>query len=116
MYIELLYDTLGNITACYCVDTLPYKKDAPLFELKGGMPQGAQQARINLDTLTAMEIDAASGQKAVIDPVTGKPALVTVDRAEYIMKTFKVDVNATVTTPPGVVMPAGMKVKTFARR
>lgn len=116
MYIEVLHDALGNITACYCVDTLPVADGSALFVMKNGVPAGFEHARINLDTLTAMEIDSASGQKAVIDPATGSPKLVTVDRAEYIMKTFKVDVTQAVTLPASLAMPANMKVRVLARK
>jgi hypothetical protein len=115
MYIEVLHDALGDIKACYCVDTLPASHGSPLFTMQGGLPLGIEQARINIDTLTAMEIDAGSGQKAVIDEA-GKPVLVTVDRTEYIIKTFKVDLNTDITAPGGVAFPMPMKIRLFARK
>ena len=116
MYIEVLHDAQGNITACYCADTLPVSDGSPLFIVQGGIPAGLEQSRVNIDTLTAMEIDAACGQKAVIDAATGQPKIVCIDRSQYIIQTYKVDLSSEITPPAGVNMPPGMKVKKFVRK
>lgn len=114
MYIEVLHDKNGVITACYCADTLPVNAGAPLFTISN-LPTDMKQARINIDTLTAMEIDAASGQKAVID-ATGKPIIMTVSREEHIIKNYVVDVGNVIITPAGLVMPAGMDVRLLVKK
>ena len=91
MYIEVLHDAQGNIAACWCADTLPEKNNEPLFVAEGGLPAGHEQARLNIDTLTAMEIDAACGQKAVIDAATGLPVIINVSRSDYIISNYYVD-------------------------
>ncbi|MBI5902740.1 MAG: hypothetical protein HZB84_04555 [Deltaproteobacteria bacterium] len=116
MYIEVMHDSHGNITACYCADTLPQNDGAPLFTVHGGGPSGHEQARLNIDTLMAMEIDAASGQKAIINPATGAPEIKNIDRTDYIIQTFKVDTAQEITPPAGVSIPAGMKVRGLLRR
>lgn len=116
MYIETLHDSDGNITTCYCADTLPVNADSPMFSIHGGPPTGHEQARVNIDTLAAMEIDAASGLKAVVNPATGQPEIRNMDRAGYIIQTFKVDTTREITPLAGVSIPPGMKVRGLVRR
>ena len=116
MYIEVIHDANGKIEHCYCTDTLPVDSGVKLFEVRGNLTPGYEQARINIDTLTAMEIDTASGQKAVIDPVTGQPKIIRVDRCEYIMNTFDIDMTAEITPPAGVQIPEGLKMKSLVRK
>ena len=116
MYIEVLHDAQGNIAACWCADTLPEKNNEPLFVAEGGLPAGHEQARLNIDTLTAMEIEAASGHKAVVDPQTGQPKIVNIDRTQYIMQAFKADVTRDITLPAGVDLPVAMKVRGIIRQ
>lgn len=116
MYIEVVHDALGNIMHCYCADTLPAMDGDALFTVQGGLPEGQEQARINIDTLTAMEIDGACGQKAVIDPATGQPKLIYVDRSQYIIQTYRVDLSSEITPPTGVNIPPGMKVHCLAKK
>jgi hypothetical protein len=56
-----------------------------------GIPQGLTHARLNIETLTAVEIENESGPKAVIDPVTGQPRIEEMDRTRYVMDNFEVD-------------------------
>lgn len=106
MYIEVVHDDQGNILSCYCADSLPEKGGAPFFEhifdeLDGAgnqtgkktkaLPPGLEHVRLNIDTITAMEIEEASGQKAVINPATGLPEIVTIDRTQVIREMFTVD-------------------------
>ena len=71
--------------------------------------------RINLDTLTAMEIDAKSGQKAVIN-AKGEPEIVQIDRTQYIRENFIVDMTSEVSIPANVIIPSGMKMRGLARK
>lgn len=116
MYIEVVHDAQGNIMHCYCADTLPDRDGEALFTVQGGLPVGQEQARLNIDTLTAMEIDGACGQKAVIDTTTGQPKLIYVDRSQYIIQTYRVDLSSVVTPPSGVNIPPGMKVRGLAKK
>lgn len=109
MYIEVVHDQTGNIAACYCADTLPVDQAAPLFRIEGGLPAGYEQARVNIDTLTAMEIERACGLKAVIDPVTQAPAIINIERADHVRSLFRVDVSKEL-SPPGAALPQGMKM------
>jgi hypothetical protein len=93
MYIEVLHDNAGRIMACYCADTLPVGQGAILSF--AGVQQGLEHARLNMDTLTAMEIENGSGPKAVIDPSTGQPMIEETDRTRYIMDNFDVDLSRT---------------------
>ncbi len=115
MFIEVLHDTVGNIISCYCSDTLPVADGSP-FAVYSLIPDGCAQARINIDTVTAMEIEAGCGQKAVLDEVTGKPVIVNVQRSEYIMSNFMVDLSSEPHTPSAANMPAGMKMLGFVRK
>lgn len=90
MYIEVLHDDAGAIMACYCADTLPCGQAAAMLAFTG-IPQGLTHARLNIDTLTAMEIENGSGPRAVIDPVTGQPGIEEIDRTRYIMDNFEAD-------------------------
>ncbi|WKZ33684.1 MAG: hypothetical protein QY316_04585 [Thermodesulfobacteriota bacterium] len=92
MYSEVLHDGSGNIKACYCADTLPVEANAPMFRFTG-VPDGFAHARLNIDTLTAMEIEAGCGTRAELDG-GGNPVLVNVDRTMYIMENFVVDLEA----------------------
>lgn len=92
MYAEVLYDESGNIKACYCADTLPEEPGAPAFRYIGAA-EGLRHARLNMDTLTAMEVEAGSVPRAELDE-TGKPVVVRVDRAKYITANFAVDLDA----------------------
>lgn len=114
MYIEVLHDPAGNIVSCYCADTLPVESGSPFFRIEGGTPAGYEHSRINIDTVVAMEIENSCGLKAVIDPATLEPAIVNVDRADYVMKTFKVDVNAEVYARADV-LPEGMRMRALKR-
>ncbi|MBI5827666.1 MAG: hypothetical protein HZB22_08065 [Deltaproteobacteria bacterium] len=87
-----------------------------MFSIHGDLPAGHEQARLNIDSLTAMEIEAGSGQKAVINPTTGAPEIQNIDRTDYIIQTFKVDTAQEITPPAGVSIPAGMKVRGLVRR
>lgn len=115
MYIETLHDPAGEIQACYCVDTLPALEGSPLFSVEGA-PAGLEQARVNIDTLTAMEIDSACSPVHATDPVSGLPVIKGTDRARYIMDSFRVDTTASHATGPGVRLPAGMKMRGLVRK
>lgn len=116
MYIEVVHDAEGNITHCYVADTLPVQDGSPLFTVEGGLPVGEEQARINIDTMTAMEIDGACGDKAVLDPVTGEPKIVSIERAQYITENYIVDTSAVITPPVEAKIPTGMKVKGLVKK
>lgn len=94
MYAEALYDSSGNILACYCADTLAREPGGLLLRFKK-TPAGLAHARLNIDTVTAMEIEGASGARAVVG-ADGAPRIVNMDRAEYIMKSFTVDLGSEV--------------------
>jgi chorismate synthase len=115
MFIEVLHDTIGNIISCYCSDTLPVADGSP-FAVYSRIPDGCAQARININTVTAMEIEAGCGQKAILDEVTGRPVIVNIPSSEYIMSNFTVDLSSGVHTPSAVNMPAGMKMLGLVRR
>lgn len=115
MYIEVLHDVTGAIMNCYCADTLPSDPEAALFRLKDGLPYGLEHARINLDTLGAMEIEGACGLQAVIDPSTLKPSIVDLDRALYVMRNFRVDVTQAVAAPSTVRLPPGVSMRRLKR-
>ncbi|HEY4706300.1 MAG TPA: hypothetical protein VII64_02500 [Thermodesulfobacteriota bacterium] len=97
MYAEVLYDSSGNIKACYCVDTLPVEPSAPMLRFFG-VPEGLTHARLNIDTAAAMEIEGACSPHAELDQA-GNPVIVSFERAAYIMETFAAD--------PGAVTVAG---------
>lgn len=115
MFIEVLHDSVGNIISCYCSDTLPVSDGSP-FAVYSRIPDGCAQARINIDTVTAMEIEAGCGQRAVLDEATGKPVIVNVERSEYIMSNFTVDLSSGSRVPAAVNMPAGMKMLGLVRK
>lgn len=116
MYIEVLHDATGAILNCYCADTLASDPSAALFRIDEGLPDGLEHARVNMDTIMAMEIEGACGLQAVLDPSTGKPALIDVDRASHIMRSFIIDTTGAVAVPstirlaPGVTMRRLIKV------
>ena len=117
MYIEIIHDAQGNIVGCWCADTLPEGgTDQPLVTFENGLPPGHEQVRINIDTLTAMEIEEACKQKAVVDPVTGEPKIQKLDRAQYIMANYRVDMTQNIPVPAAVKMPAGMQVRILTRK
>jgi chorismate synthase len=62
MFIEVLHDTIGNIISA----TVPTRsrRDGSPFAVYSRIPDGCAQARININTVTAMEIEAGCGQKA----------------------------------------------------
>lgn len=113
MFIEVIHDPDGKITACYCADTLPIDSSSPIVSCTSVAP-GLAQCRVNIDTLTAMEIEAASGVKAEIDQATGRPVIVSVDRAAYIMRTFGVDASNEI--PSGGFLPSGLKLRRLVRK
>lgn len=115
MYIEVLHDVNGDIFGCWCADTLP-QNDGDALVKYDQVPAGFEQARVNIDTLLSMEIEAASGQKAVIDDATGLPKIINTDRAEYIMGTFRADLSHEIAPPAGITVPAGMKIRALARK
>ena len=115
MFIEVLHDSVGNIVSCYCSDTLPVSDGSP-FAVHSRIPDGCAQARINIDTVTAMEIEAGSGIKAVLDEATGKPVVVNFERAGYIMGNFMVDLAAEARIPSAVNMPPGMLMRGLVRK
>jgi len=115
VYIETLHDRDGEIKACYCSDTLPASPDSPLFSMEGA-PEGWEQARVNIDTLTAMEIESACSSAVETDPASGRPVIVRADRARYIMENFKIDTTASLTPGGGVRLPEGMKIRGLTRR
>lgn len=92
MYAEILYDESGNIKACYCADTLPLEPSAPMLRFSG-VPEGLAHARLNMDSATAMEIEAACEPHAALDQA-GSPVIVSFERAGYIMERFAADPDA----------------------
>mgnify|MGYP001565054526 CR=1 FL=1 len=102
MYIEVICDAQGGIIGCWQSDLLPETNGEPLVTFKDGLPPACSQSRINIDTMTAMEIDAESKRTGV-------------DRAEYIRRTFKVNINKEITIPLGVVLK-GINIKEFTRK
>jgi hypothetical protein len=114
MFIEVMHDEEGTIQGCYCVDTLPGELASPLFFMDN-MPLGWTQARVNIDTLTLMEVEAACRERAVIDPVSGAAGIVSADRAKYIVDNFTVDLSMEYAVPAGVELPAGFNVRGLLR-
>lgn len=104
MYVEILHDEFGRIKACYCSDTLPVEPGAPILSFSG-VPQGLSHARVNIDTLTAIEIENGSRPRAVIDPSTGQPRIEEVDRARFVIDNYEVE------TPQGAGGFASIKRK-----
>lgn len=92
MYIEVLHDELGSIKACYCSDTLPVEPAAPILSFTG-VPHGLNHARLNIDTLTAIEIESGSRPRAVMDQSTGQPRIEEVDRARFVIDNYEVDLS-----------------------
>ena len=114
MYIEVLHDAEGNLDACCCRHVQPGNLSTPFFTYEGGVPEGFEQARVNTDTLTIMEIEAACGQKAAL--VDDKPEVVNIGRAGYIREHYKVDITRELTPAEGVELPEGMKVRSLVKR
>lgn len=110
MYIEVLHDELGRIMACYCSDTLPVEPGAPILSFTG-VPQGLRHARLNIDTLTAIEIEDGSRPRAVIDPSTGQPRIEEVDRARFVIDNYEVDCSQTSGAPQGALSFVSIKRK-----
>lgn len=109
MYIEVIHDSEGEVVACYCADTLPSTDGEPLFKVKGmkdsegvfhhGLPPGLEQARVNIDTAVAMEIESSG-----------------VERNDYVAANFRVDTKREIPTPPGVRLPEGFTLRGIARK
>ncbi|MCC6502322.1 MAG: hypothetical protein IT362_04190 [Deltaproteobacteria bacterium] len=95
MYIEVLHDNSGKIKACYCSDTLPTDPASPILAFTG-IPQGLSHARLNIDTLTAIEIENGSVPKAVIDQATGQARIEEADRTRFVMDNFEADLTLSV--------------------
>ena len=112
MYIELLHDNEGNILGCYCADTLPVNSSSPLFTLSE-MPLDSEQARVNIDTLTAMEIDQKSGRQAVVED--GVPKVVEIDRSTYIRANYIVDLSQDLSIGSNVELPEGFKIRALIK-
>lgn len=110
MYIELVHDAKGKILACYCSDVAMKDSGVSFFTLSK-MPEGAEQVKISIDTLTAMEIDQNSGSYAVMEG--GKPVVKDIDRAGYIRENFVV--GGELPIPDHIKLPPGMKMKTLKR-
>lgn len=110
MYIEVLHDELGSIKACYCSDTLPAEPASPILSF-AGVPQGLIHARLNIDTLTAIEIESGSRPRAVIDPLTGQPRIEEVDRARFVIENYEADLTKPVGTLSGGVSLTSIKRK-----
>lgn len=108
MYIEVLYDDNGRIMACYCADTLPVSPGTAALAFTG-VPQGLTHARLNIDTLTAMEIENGSGPRAFVDPATGQARIEEMDRTRYIMDNFDID-------PAPATVQGGVSFKNVRRR
>ena len=110
MYIEVIHNGEGQIEMCYCADTLPMKNNDPLFTVAGELPEDFEQARINIDTLTAMAIDAASG------PVAIEGEVVNISKSDHIRNTYIVDMSHEITPPEGVNIPEGFKVRSIKKK
>lgn len=114
MFIEVAHDSTGNIVGCWAANTLPEGGgDTPLASVSN-LPVGTEQCRINIDTLTVMEIDQNCGQKAVI--VGGAPKIVFVSYSEYISQNYRVDMSQEIPVPAGISTPAGMKMRMLVRK
>lgn len=114
MYIEVIHNQDGNILGCWCDHFYPKDHDQPWVRVQGGLPEGQVQARINIDTMLAMEISQESGEKAIIE--NGQPKIVNIVPSEYIMSTFKVDMSQVITPPASVQVPQGMLVRGLIRK
>ncbi len=114
MYIEVIHDQDGNIVGCWCENFYPANPGEPWVRPAAALPEGLVQARINIDTMLAMEISQESGKKAVI--VGGQPQIVDIAPSEYIMSAFKVDMSQVITPPASVQVPQGMMVRGFVRK
>lgn len=117
MYIEVVHDDQGNILACYCADTLPVKDGSPLVEFSN-LPSGTEQSRINIDTITAMEIEEACSERAVINPGTGQPEIVKgPDRSEYVRQRFIVDKGRNLALGKSLrALPPGMAMRGLVKK
>lgn len=116
MYIEVEHDKDGNIVGhIRCDDCLPQNHNEPMFWREAGLPPDMEQSRIYLDTLTAMEIEHNSGQKAVINE-SGQPEIVCIDRTDYIRQNFKVDMTQEIPIPAGMKFPAKLKMRKLIKK
>lgn len=116
MYIEVEHDKDGNLVGqIRCDDTLPINPQGKFFEREGGLPAGLKQARIQLDTLTAMAIEQGCGQKAVINS-KGEPEIVFIDRCDFIRQNFKVDMTHEIPIPPGVKFPRELGMRSLVKK
>ena len=100
MYIEVLHDIEGQIISCYCTDTLPLDSETKFFEIEEDMPQGMSQCRINIDTITAMQIDSMSDRQGV-------------ERSAYVKENFIVNIVDNISLPNNVILPEGMNIKSM---
>ncbi len=101
MYIEIIHDAIGQIKHCWCADTLPKDNDSPLFSLSSGIPAGHKQVRINIDTLTAMEINTNATRGG---------------GARYIKDNFTIDITKDIPTPPNITLPVGMEMRELRKK
>ena len=74
--------------------------------------ENTEQARINIDTLTAMLIDQKSGKQAIIKE--GVARMVDVDRASYIVQNYLVDISQEIASP-GIELPEGFKMRALIK-
>lgn len=116
MFIEVLHDAKGKILSCFCADTLPEAPGEPLFRAKSELPAGVEQARINIDTVTAMEIDQACGPRPVIDAASGALSISDVHRPQYVIERFLVDTSNEICAPAGVSVPQGIRLRGLLRK
>lgn len=117
MYIEVEIDEIGDIFGCYCSDIMPEDTHKPWVRYLKGLPEGHSQVRINIDTVTAMEIKAGSGQQPYQDPDTGALSIITVSQSDYITENFKVDMTCEHEHPKmGKGLPDGMKICGLERK
>lgn len=114
MYIELTHDDMGNIGTCYCEDSLPINDGEPLFTVKG-MPADKEQVRVVIDTLTAMEIDQNTGEKAIINE-QGKPEIIKIKRTTYIKNNFIVDMSAIIPKPDNMLLSDRLTLRRLIRK
>ena len=99
MFIEIIHDANGNIEHCWQADTLPEGGvDVPMVSVKGGLPTGLEQVRINVDTITELQVIAVA--------ISAKVGI-----AEYIRDKFDVDLDMTISLPSQVKLPSGMKMR-----
>ena len=104
MYIEVLHDEGGTIVGCTCADTLPKKSSSP-YVTYSDMPKNTRLARVNIDTIEAMRIEANTGNQIVDGEIKD------VDRSDYIRANFKINIEVDVPIPEEITLPEGMKFR-----